>query len=71
LEERVLSFVNGLRGRGVSVSPAESIDAVGALAVVGLEDPDAFKSALRSSLIKREKDLAVFDELFPLYFYGL
>lgn len=71
MEERVLSFVNGLRGRGVSVSPAESIDAFSALSVVGLHDPDAFRSALRSSLVKREKDLAVFDELFHLYFYGL
>ncbi|MDY6795575.1 MAG: VWA domain-containing protein [Actinomycetota bacterium] len=71
MEQRVLSFINGLRGRGISVSPAESIDALNALAVVGLEEPWAFRSALRASLVKRSKELPVFEELFPLYFCGL
>jgi len=71
MEERVLDFIKGLRGRGVSVSTAESIDALGAVSVVGLEDPAPFKSALKAAVVKRNKDIPVFEELFPLYFYGL
>lgn len=71
MQERVLGFINGLRGRGVSVSTAESLDAMGALTQVDFDDPEVFASALRTSLIKRTKDRPVFEELFPLYFYGL
>lgn len=71
MEERILDFIKGLRGRGVSVSTAESIDAVSAVAAVGLEDPGAFKAALKAAVVKRHRDLPVFEELFPLYFYGL
>jgi uncharacterized protein len=71
LEERVLDFIKGLRGRGVSISTAESIDAMGALAEVGVGDPTTFKSALKAAVVKRQKDLPPFEELFPLYFYGL
>ncbi|MDI6830729.1 MAG: VWA domain-containing protein [Actinomycetota bacterium] len=71
MEERVVEFVNALRGRGVSVSTAESIDALGALAAVGLGDPETFKAALKAATVKRQRDAPIFDELFPLYFYGL
>jgi uncharacterized protein len=71
LEERILDFIKGLRGRGVSVSTAESLDAVGAVSVVGLDDPGHFKAALKAAVVKRNKDSGVFEELFPLYFFGL
>ncbi len=71
MEERVLDFVTGLRGRGVSVSTAESIDAMRSLLEVELADPASFKAALKAALIKRHKDESVFDELFPLYFCAL
>ncbi len=71
MEGRILDFIKGLRGRGVSVSTAESIDALGAVAAVGLEDPELFKAALKAATIKRNRDIPIFEELFPLYFYGL
>jgi uncharacterized protein with von Willebrand factor type A (vWA) domain len=71
LEEQVLDFIKGLRGRGVPVSTAESIDAMDALLAVGVGDHDAFKTALKSAVVKNRKDLPIFEELFPLYFYGL
>ncbi len=37
MERRVLSFIEGLRARGVAVSPAESIDALGALALPAIK----------------------------------
>ncbi len=71
MEERILEFVKGLRGRGVPVSPAESIDAVRGVAAAGVEDMEVFRAALKSALVKNRKDGAIFDELFPLYFLGL
>ena len=71
MEERVLEFVKAMRGRGVSVSTAESMDALEAVAAVGLGDPVTFKAALRAATVKRLRDDPVFEELFPLYFYGL
>ncbi len=71
MEERVLDFVKGLRGRGVSVSTAESLDAMRCLLEVGIADPAGFRAALKPALIKRHRDQPIFDELFPLYFYAL
>jgi hypothetical protein len=53
------------------ISPAETIDALQALTAIGFDDPSVFKSVLRATLIKRARDLEVFDALFPLYFYSL
>ncbi|MEN0077577.1 MAG: VWA domain-containing protein [Pseudomonadota bacterium] len=61
-------FVSALRSADVSVSPAEAIDAAGALAVVGYTDKGLVKSALRPALCKSTEDGAVFDRLFELYF---
>ncbi|MDI6874501.1 vWA domain-containing protein [Candidatus Solincola sp.] len=71
MEERILEFVRSLRNRGVPVSTAESIDALSAVEAAGMEDPEVFRASLKAALVKTRKDGAVFDELFPLYFYGL
>ena len=71
MQERVLEFIEGLRGAGLAVSPAEAVDALRALTQVDFIDPASFKAALRATLVKRGRDLPVFEELFPLYFYGL
>ncbi|OFW61121.1 MAG: hypothetical protein A2W01_00780 [Candidatus Solincola sediminis] len=71
MEERVVDFVNGLRGRWVSVSTAESLDAMRSLLAVGIADPSNFRAALRAALIKRNQDQVIFEELFPLYFHAL
>ena len=71
MEERIVEFIKAMRGRGVSVSTAESIDALNAVDAVGLGDPATFKAALKAATVKRRRDDPVFEELFPLYFYGL
>jgi uncharacterized protein with von Willebrand factor type A (vWA) domain len=71
VEERVLDFIKGLRGRGVSVSTAESIDAMRSLLEIDVSEPAGFRAALKASLVKRHKDEDIFEELFPLYFYAL
>lgn len=38
---------------------------------IGWESRDQFRTALASTLIKRQKDVPIFDELFPLYWQSL
>ncbi|HEY6100264.1 MAG TPA: VWA domain-containing protein [Anaeromyxobacter sp.] len=71
MDARVADFSRILRTNGVRVSPAEIQDAVTAASIVGAEDRSAFRAALRVSLVKRARDVAVFDALFDLYFSAL
>jgi uncharacterized protein with von Willebrand factor type A (vWA) domain len=68
MEHRMTRFVAGLRASGVRVSIAESQDAWRAVEQLGIVDREAFRLALRSTLVKEVADYEVFDELFPLYF---
>jgi len=61
-------FVFLLKSRGVRISPAESLDAMQALAWVGLDERDTLRIVLRSTLIKAVRDLPLFDELFNQFF---
>lgn len=69
--ERVVEFVQLLRHNGLRVSPGETMDAVQALALVGVGGRAEVRSALRSTLVKRGADAATFDRLFDLYFGGM
>jgi len=71
MDSRVADFAGLLRTNGVRVSPAEVADAVVAAALVGVDDRAVFRSALRASLVKRTRDVPVFDALFDLYFSAL
>ncbi len=68
MDNRVVEFVRGLRAAGVRVSLAESMDAMHAVAALGITDKDVFRSSLQATLIKDADDFQAFDELFPLYF---
>jgi hypothetical protein len=71
MEGRLVEFARLLRQNGVPVSPAEVADAGRAAALVGLEEREGFRSALRATLVKRAADVPLFDALFALYFSGL
>jgi uncharacterized protein with von Willebrand factor type A (vWA) domain len=68
MDAAINRFVCLLKRNGVRVSPAESIDAMQALQAVSLADRETVKTALRTTLIKDMHDIAVFDELFELFF---
>ena len=68
MDAAVNRFVCLLKRNGVRVSPSESIDAMQALRCVTLADRETVKTALRTTLIKDTHDIAVFDELFELFF---
>src|ERR1700731_2083763 len=71
MEDKLVEFANLLRQNGVRVSLAETLDALVASGMVGLTERDAFRGALRATMIKRASELPVFEELFDVYFSGL
>jgi uncharacterized protein with von Willebrand factor type A (vWA) domain len=71
VDARVADFSRILRANGVRVSPAEIQDAVVAASLVGAWDRSAFRAALEATLVKRARDVPVFDALFDVYFSGL
>src|SRR4051794_33573409 len=68
MDRVVVDFVRLLRDHRLRVSPAESLDALGALQVTGLAEREVVRDALRATLIKTAEDVPAFDELFDLYF---
>jgi uncharacterized protein with von Willebrand factor type A (vWA) domain len=67
LREQLIRFVTELRAAGLRVSVAESIDAMNAVAVAGLERT-RMREALAATLIKDEADREAFDEVFGRFF---
>jgi len=68
MDDRITQFIAGLRAAGVRISLAESQDAFRAIEQLGIMDREAFRSALRTTLVKERNDQPLFDKLFPLYF---
>src|SRR5689334_5167401 len=68
MEERMVQFISALRAGGVRVSLAESADAFQAVNILGVQDREAFRLSLRSTLVKDASGIPTFEELFPLFF---
>lgn len=68
MDQRIVEFIAGLRAAGVRVSLAESADAFRAIEHTGIMERDAFRAALRTTLVKDATDVPTFERLFPLYF---
>lgn len=64
----VIDFIGALRDAGIPVSQAESLDALKAVTLIGLECRDTTQSVLALTLVKRQADQAIYEELFDLYF---
>jgi len=67
LREQIMRFVELLRARGVRVSPAETMDAIGAIAAAGFARA-AMREALAATLVKDEDDRPAFDQAFTDFF---
>ncbi|GAB2972843.1 vWA domain-containing protein [Nocardioides montaniterrae] len=68
LLERHLSFIEALRGAGLSVSLAEDIDSVAALSAIGWGSREMVRDAMAATLLKRQTHRTTFDALFDVYF---
>ncbi|MGE0679349.1 MAG: VWA domain-containing protein [Candidatus Binatia bacterium] len=69
MRDVILNFINELRQSGLCISLSESMDAMQALAAIGLER-DFLREALAASLVKEEEDRPTFDEIFARFFAG-
>ena len=70
MDKVINRFVWLLRQRDVRISPAETIDALRALGELRISDRAAVKAALAGTLIKNQRDLPVFEEVFEGFFPG-
>ncbi|MEE8392651.1 MAG: VWA domain-containing protein [Anaerolineae bacterium] len=68
MEERIVQFIAALRASGVRVSLSESVDAFGAVDLMGVQDRETFRLSLRATLVKDAGEIPTFEELFPLFF---
>ena len=68
MERIVAGFVAALRESGIRVSPGESLDAVQALALAGMERRRLTRRLLRLTLVKNVNDIPVFNEVFNSFF---
>jgi uncharacterized protein with von Willebrand factor type A (vWA) domain len=68
MEKTLVDFVKVLRTAEVQVSPAETLDAMSALPIVGYEDRTLFKNALSILLSKNPEEKEAFDTCFDRFF---
>jgi uncharacterized protein with von Willebrand factor type A (vWA) domain len=68
LPTAVLQLTRRLRRAGLAVSTSEALDAVAALAVVGLGDRADLRTALKSTLVKDSTHDVAFDRAFDVTF---
>ncbi|HLX38444.1 MAG TPA: VWA domain-containing protein, partial [Candidatus Binataceae bacterium] len=69
LRDELLRFIDQLRGAGVRISVAETLDAMNAIGAAGLQRAP-MREALAATLIKDEDDRQIFEELFVAFFGG-
>lgn len=65
---KVSGFAHFLRAQGLAVGIHETEDALKALALVGFEDRDAVRAALKAMFTGSKREQQVFDRCFDLYF---
>lgn len=68
LAERLTAFVRALRGHGIRIGPGETVDAAAVLEVLGLADRERIREGLAAALLRADRQRAVFDAAFELYF---
>lgn len=68
MDKRMVDFIRALRAAGVRISLAESQDAMYGTEAVGVGSSDQFRSTLKATLVKEQRDQHIFEYFFPLFF---
>ena len=68
MQKRMIDFIRALRAAGVRISLAESQDAMFGVDETGVRNADTFKSTMKATLVKNQRDQPIFDTFFPLFF---
>jgi uncharacterized protein with von Willebrand factor type A (vWA) domain len=63
-----VAFVDALRAGGLTISLAEALDAADAVRAVAIDDREVLRAVYAATLVKRQPQRRVFDEMFDLYF---
>lgn len=71
MDAKLVAFAGLLRQNGIRVSLSETMEAFRALSLVGLDDRETVRAALRTAVVKRGVDVPSFERLFDLYFSGM
>ena len=66
--ENIVRFSFKLREKGISISLPDVMDAIRGLPLIDIADREAFQCLLRTNLLCRREDIALFDTLFYSYF---
>jgi hypothetical protein len=67
LAENLAAFGRLLRRTGLPVGPAETLAAMDAIGVVGLDDRRRFRATLRAVMVRRREHFELFDQAFNLF----
>ena len=70
MDQVLTEFVQTLRRAGLRVSSSETLDGLRAAGISGIEDRNRLKATLRAAMVKRTRDIPIFDEVFD-HFFGL
>ncbi|MEV7360243.1 VWA domain-containing protein [Kitasatospora sp. NPDC091276] len=65
---RLTGLVRALRGHGLRIGPAETVDAAAVLDVLGFADREQMRAGLAAALLRSDTQRAVFDATFDLFF---
>ncbi|MET8626973.1 VWA domain-containing protein [Kitasatospora sp. NPDC004669] len=65
---RLTGLVRALRGHGLRIGPAETVDAAAVLDVLGFADREQMRAGLAAALLRSDGQRAVFDASFDLFF---
>ena len=68
MERALCDFIVALRGSGVRISMAETLDALRAAALVGVEERHTLRHALSAALAKSRAEETIFTECFDRFF---
>ena len=67
LADNIAFFGRALRKAGLKIGPGAIADAILAVDAIGIGSREEFRAALAAVFVKRQEDLAVFDEAFRLF----
>jgi len=68
MQQRMIEFIRALRAAGLRVSLAESQDAMFGVDETGVQNVATFKSTMKATLVKNQRDQPLFEYFFPLFF---
>jgi uncharacterized protein with von Willebrand factor type A (vWA) domain len=67
LPGHLVSFVEALRGQGISVGPSETVDAGRVMATLGLGDRQVLREGLACAVLRRPDHRDTYDAMFDLW----